>query len=332
MDAIELDNFGEDGREEDAREEEEREEEDTSFTENTNNANAEFDNIRDLINQPQEGDTTRVDLNNLNPTDLERQIQDHAARKAIQRYDSIQALETATDTRFSVTHGESSKELIDNISDAKYNEKGELTALKFKEEDFKLTAKGEIDKRYKQNKGILKAIEKAKDEYNKSLASVIDEPISDESISSVQGNINEELEGFIDDKYNKISQSDPDKNIEREVNRISRVDDNVDYDDLGDPNQKAQYEAKIAGLRKNIKYWEDLEQKEQDPTRKLLYKTAKELCITKKSQMEIKAGFRPESEEALSMVQEEARTNDLTRYERFKKWAKENIAGVSTKT
>ena len=97
-------------------------------------------------------------MNNLNPTDLERQIQDHAARKAIQRYDSIQALEKATDTKFSVTHGESSKELINNISDAKYNEKGELTALKFKGEDTTLTAKGEIDKRYKQNKGILKAI------------------------------------------------------------------------------------------------------------------------------------------------------------------------------
>ncbi len=45
--------------------------------------------------------------------------------------------------------------------------------------------------------------------------------------------------------------------------------------------------------------------------------------------MEVKAGFRPESEETLSMIQEEARTNYLTRFERFKKWAKENIAGVS---
>ncbi len=45
--------------------------------------------------------------------------------------------------------------------------------------------------------------------------------------------------------------------------------------------------------------------------------------------MEVKAGFRPESEEALSMIQEETQTNDLTSYERFKKWAKENIASVS---
>ncbi len=54
-----------------------------------------------------------------------------------------------------------------------------------------------------------------------------------------------------------------------------------------------------------------------------------ELCIVKKSYMEVKVGLRPESEEVLSMIQEEAQRNDLTRFERFKKWAKENITGVS---
>ena len=43
--------------------------------------------------------------------------------------------------------------------------------------------------------------------------------------------------------------------------------------------------------------------------------------------MEVKAGFRPE--EVLSIIQEEAKTNDLTIFEKFKKWAKDNIAGVS---
>ena len=45
--------------------------------------------------------------------------------------------------------------------------------------------------------------------------------------------------------------------------------------------------------------------------------------------MEVKAGIKPESEEVLSIIQEEVRRDDLTRFERFKKWAKENIAGVS---
>ena len=68
----------------------------------------------------------------------------------------------------------------------------------------------------------------------------------------------------------------------------------------------------------DIEYWKDLEQRETDPDKKIVYKLAEELCILKKSQMEVRAGFHPESEEVLSMIQEETRTNDLTRYERFK--------------
>ena len=79
----------------------------------------------------------------------------------------------------------------------------------------------------------------------------------------------------------------------------------------------------------DIEHWKNLEEKEQDPTKKLLYKTSKELCIAKKSYMEVKAGFRPESEDALSMIEKEAGVNDLTRFERFKRWAKENLVGVS---
>ncbi len=102
-------------------------------------------------------------------TDLEKQKQIHAVRKAIQRCDAIHALETVTDTRFSVTHGDSSKELIDNISDAKYSEKGNLVALKYKGEDVKLTAKCGISRSATiQNRGIPKAIDKAKAEYDKS--------------------------------------------------------------------------------------------------------------------------------------------------------------------
>ena len=126
-----------------------------------------------------------------------------------------------------------------------------------------------------------------------------------------------------------ISKNDLDGNIKREINGIPHVDDGVDYDNLEDPNQKHQYDIKITSLKVDIEHWEKLEEKEQDPTEKLLYKTAKELCIAKKSYMEVRAGFRPESEEALSMIEEETDANHLTRFERFKKWAKENITGVS---
>ncbi len=395
--------------------------EDTSFTENTDNAD--YDNIRSQISSRSRTNTERGDFDS---TDLERQIQDRVDRKATQRYDAIQALESAMDTKFSVTHGDNSKELIDNISDAKYSEKGNLIVLKYKGEDVKLTAKGKINNAAKkQNKRILESIKKATEEYNKSLSSVIHETagmnVSDEAELSIRENVDERLEQRIEEirqsieetplpkirvpkpnvreqgtqikppetKNRKIqtkppnarergaqakpnvkeqetqanlptikppktkdqktqirppkakkkeTQTDPtdaviDENLRREINGIMRTDDNVDYDELHsvapDPAQIDQYNAKINGLKENIIHFRDLEQCETDPDKKIVYKSAKELCILKKSQMEVKAGIKPESEEALSIIQEEARTNDLTRFERFKKCAKENIAGVS---
>ena len=170
-------------------------------------------------------------------------------------------------------------------------------------------------------------------EYEKSFDAVADEgagfPLSDEARESMRESVAGSLEDLVWDKYDEIYQSDLDKNIEREIKGIPHVDKNIDYDNLEDQSEKDQYDAKIAGLKVDTEHWKNLEEKEQDPTKKLLYKTSKELCIAKKSYMEVKAGFRPESEEALSMIQEEADANDLTRFERFKKWAKENLVGVS---
>ena len=333
---IELDNIDK-GREEE-RSGQDREREETSFTERTEEAEDDYDDIRSRINS---GSTTQretnegfeYDENDL--TELEKRLQDQANKKSDQRYDAIQALESATDTRFSVTHGDSSKELIDYISDIKYSEKGNLITLKFKGEDVKLTAKGKLDGRFAKtaNKNIVKAIEAAKVEYEKSFDAVADEgaglSLSDEARESVRESVAGSLEDLVWDKYDEISQSDLDKNIERGIKGIPYVDKNIDYDNLEDQNEKDQYDAKIAGLKVDTEHWENLEEKEQDPTKKQLYKTAKELCVAKKSYMEVRANQRPESEEVLSMIGEETERNDLTRFERFKKWAKENITGVS---
>ncbi len=330
--------FKERGRErEEGRTEQDREKEETSFTERTEETEDDYDDIRSRINS-EEAPTqseTNVGFDDEADSELAGQIHERAINNAVKRYNAIQALESLTDTRFSITHGESSKGLIDFISGDEYSEKGNLIALKFKGEDVKLTAKGKLDGRSAKtaNKNIVKAIEDAKAEYEKSLDAVADEgaglSLSDEARESVRENVAGSLEDLVWDMYDEISQSDLDKNIEREIKGIPYVDKNIDYDNLEDQNEKDQYDAKIVGLKVDTEHWKNLEEKEQDPTKKLLYKTAKELCIAKKSYMEVRANQRPESEEALSMIQEEARTNDLTRFERFKRWAKENITGVS---
>ncbi len=234
-----------------------------------------------------------------------------------------------------MSYGENSKELIDNTSDVRVRKKdGVLIALKYKGEKVFLTKKGKIDKTAtRKNRKIWEAIAAANEEYEKTFDSVADEeaglPLSDEARDSIQENTADELENFIDGMYDEIHNDDLDKNIVREIDGIMRVDDAVDYDNLADPNQKDQYDLKIAGLKVNIGHWRYMEQQERNPTKKQLYKTAKELCIAKKSYMEVRANQRPESEEALSMTREEVERNDLTRFERFKRWSKENLVGVS---
>ena len=45
--------------------------------------------------------------------------------------------------------------------------------------------------------------------------------------------------------------------------------------------------------------------------------------------MHLENNMKPDHEEANRIIEEEVRNNDLTRFERFKKWAKENMVGVS---
>ena len=144
---------------------------------------------------------------------MSRRIHDLFDKKAAQRFNAIQALESMTDTKFSVTHGDSSKELIDYVSDVKYSEKGNLIALKYKGEDVKLTAKGKLDGRSANtdNKDILKAIKNARVEYEGSLDAVVDEgagiSVSDEVRKSVREDFVAEQGKKLQVIHDKIYQS-----------------------------------------------------------------------------------------------------------------------------
>ncbi len=141
MDNIELDNLGEDRTEQEEERREEAEQEEQEETQHETSFINRIRGIWDNTNSQIRDSAERTERGDFDLTDLERQIQRLEERKATQRYNAIQALESATGTKFSVTHGDNSKELIDNISDTKYSEKGNLIALKFKGEDVKLTKK-----------------------------------------------------------------------------------------------------------------------------------------------------------------------------------------------
>ena len=54
-----------------------------------------------------------------------------------------------------------------------------------------------------------------------------------------------------------------------------------------------------------------------------------EVWVLKADEIRLRRNERPESDSVQSMVEEEAQRNDLTRFERFKRWTKKNLGGIS---
>ena len=68
---------------------------------------------------------------------------------------------------------------------------------------------------------------------------------------------------------------------------------------------------------------------EGEPLAESFYKNVSEVAKLKADSIRMKDGLKPEHEEAINMVENEIENNDLSRLERFKKWAKENLVGIS---
>ena len=164
-------------------------------------------------------------------------------------------------------------------------------------------------------------VEKAELEHKKTPAALIEEtspdiPVRTELGQSVLRNSIENLEQFIDDKVSEIEANSVtiDREKIREFRGITKMSDhNLDNGAL-----KAQ-ETYFRGLAKD----------EPNALKKKLYEEMAEVCVLKADEIRLRQNERPESVTVQSMIEEEAQQNDLTRFERFKQWAKKNIGGIS---
>ena len=91
----------------------------------------------------------------------------------------------------------------------------------------------------------------------------------------------------------------------------------------------ADHNLDKGGLKAQETYFRDLARAEQNVLKKKLYEEMAEVCVLKADEIRLRRNERPESTTVQSMVEEEAQTNDLTRFERFKKWAKKTTSEVS---
>ena len=96
----------------------------------------------------------------------------------------------------------------------------------------------------------------------------------------------------------------------------------------GSLNPVGKSEATIESLKTHADTYRLKALREEDLVKERFYKSVSEPSKLKADYIRLENNMKPEHQEANRII-EEVRNNDLTRFERFKKCAKENMVGVS---
>ncbi|CAB3982835.1 Hypothetical predicted protein [Paramuricea clavata] len=170
-------------------------------------------------------------------------------------------------------------------------------------------------------------IRKARIEHSRTPAAMVEEQLErqnldtpQELVDNVLGNIIERMDDELSNQSEAIGNSTIiTENELRELRGILNVKGNSG-------KQKIEY------LEVEKNHWKELAETERTAGREqkaLLYEAMADMAELKADEIRLRSNERPKGPKALSIVEEEVGVNDLTRFERFKKWAKENIAGIS---
>ena len=138
-------------------------------------------------------------------------------------------------------------------------------------------------------------------------------------MDDIIGDVNGRIDSEIDRRFDEISSS-----TEITSNELREL--------RGTLYAKEEGEEKIKALGIEMEHWKkesDKAKTEGKNNKALLYDAMRKAAELKADKIRLKLNQKPVSEEVLSMIEEETDVNDLTRLEKFKKWARENVVGVS---
>ena len=145
---------------------------------------------------------------------------------------------------------------------------------------------------------------------------VLDIPVDDGHASSILSDSLEKLDKEISDRKDRIAAS-----LTKQELR--------EFAGLLDPKGQA-VEEKINALKVIEDIFQDrANEVEGDPEKEALYESIIDVAKLKADQLRLEENLRPESETAQNILAEETENNPLTRFERFKKWARENLGEIS---
>ena len=141
-------------------------------------------------------------------------------------------------------------------------------------------------------------------------------------MNNIIEDVNDRIDSEIDRRFDKIS-----SNTEITANELRELRGTL-Y--AGENEESGEERIKALGIE--MDHWKkesDKAKAEGKNNKALLYDVMSKTAELKADKIRLKLNQKPVSEEVQSMIEEETDVNDLTRLEKFKKWARENVVGVS---
>ncbi|CAB3979194.1 Hypothetical predicted protein [Paramuricea clavata] len=170
-------------------------------------------------------------------------------------------------------------------------------------------------------------IRKAKIEHSKTPAASVEEQLERQNLDASQELVHNVLENIVERMDDELS------NQSEAIGNSTVITENELRELRGILNVKGSSgKEKIDHLEIEKNHWKELVETERTAGREqkaLQYEAMADTADLKADEIRLRSNERPKGPKALSIVEEEVEINDLTRFERFKKWAKENIFGIS---
>jgi hypothetical protein len=170
-------------------------------------------------------------------------------------------------------------------------------------------------------------IRKAKIEHSKTPAAAVEERPKQQNLDTPQELVDHVLANVIQRMDDELS------NQSEAISKSVVITENELRELRGILNVKGNSgKEKINFLGMERNHWKELAETERIAGREqkaLLYEAMADMAEQKADEIRLGSNERPKGSKATSIEEEEVDINDLTRFERFKKWAKENISGIS---
>ena len=171
-------------------------------------------------------------------------------------------------------------------------------------------------------------MKRAKREHGETGEAVIEEAVPDVTVNedlanSVSRNSIERLESEVDEMVANIESRSVETSVTLDMEKVR---------EFRGITRTADHNLDNGALKAQAEYFRNLARNEPNELKSKLYEEMADVCVLKADEIRLRRNQRPESELARSIVEEEAQNNDLTRFERFKKWVKKNFGGISIVT